>query len=322
MSAFLTLSILTASVSQAGFSEFIGQITGGIIGGVLCNELGIGKGSGRTAAVALCAVGGSMIGGEIGRDMDENDARAFEESQRRSFDGDLNRDYDWDGRRYGSRTGIRGRMRPIEQGYHRQTREVCREYQSVTYRGDRTSRTKSIVCQRFDGTFYSLDERSLFIRGQLIERERTRTEGPSQVGSDRRLPPPPNRIPHESSQERQYNREYDQDINPRRSNFCEAWDFDQVRRGDRVYTRSGYAVTYSGMNRSRRTVSVNNQGMNQIIRLEDIGITGCHYNIRTGRQVGTRYGEQGLILALYSNGDLLIRINGMNEIYTESEIHY
>ena len=309
LSTLLVLAFATGSVAQAGIKEIIGRVTGGVLGGALCNELGIGKGNGRTVAIALCAVGGSMIGGEIGRDMDEADAQAFEESQRRSFDGDLNRDYDWDGGAYGSRTGIHGRLRPINEGYHYRTHEVCREYQSVTYRGNRSSQTRSIVCRRGDGSFYSLEERSLFVNGRLVERETNEREG----GGRRRGPPPPYVTPSPERRPVPPPVYYDR---------CANWDARELRYGDVVYTRYGQTATYLGTNRSGREVSVEVRGFNQILRLEDIAIQGCHLGVSTGREVSTRYGQQGLLGGVFSNGDVAVLVRGYVQVLRRDDIYY
>ena len=301
-STLLVLSFAVSSVSQAGLSEIIGRVAGGVLGGSLCNELGIGRGNGRTAAIALCAIGGSMIGGEIGRDMDENDARAFEESQRRSFDGDLDRDYDWDGRGYGSHTGIHGRMRPVRQGYHRQTREVCREYQSVTYRGNRTFENRSIVCKRNDGSFYSLEEKTLFVNGQVVQQRSEETRDnrggyqPPYITPDHR-PAPPRPVPYPDDR---YNRGEDR-------RYCSGWDISLVRGGEDVYTRYGQVGSYQGLNRSGREAAVNVSGFIQTIQITDLGIAGCHLGVRTGQLVSTRYGQQGTVVAVFSNGDVAVK---------------
>ncbi len=335
MSSLVILSLTAGSLAQAGIKEVIGQIAGGVIGGVLCNELGIGKGNGRTAAVALCAVGGSLIGGEIGQDMDEADARAFEESQRRSFDGDLNRDYSWDGSRYGSRTGVRGTLRPVRQGYHRQTREVCREYQSSTHRGNRTSQMKSIVCKRNDGSFYSLEERSLFINGRLVERESTERSGttkPPVIAPNRRTPPPPVR-PMPDFEEEEYDRDYDRrDRRDRRTDgrgtrgpiapYCNSWDVARVQVGDRVYTRYGQVGTFQGFNRSGVDASVAVSNYIQIVRNQDLGLQGCHFGLTSGQRVSTRFGQQGVVGGIFSNGDVVVQMNQHIQILRRDDIFH
>ena len=332
-STLLVLSFAMSSVSQAGLSEIIGRVAGGVLGGALCNELGLGRGNGRTAMVALCAVGGSMIGGEIGRDMDENDARAFEESQRRSFDGDLDRDYDWDGRGYGSRTGIHGRIRPIRAGYHRQTREVCREYQSVTYRGNRSAENRSIVCRRNDGSFYSLEERTLFVNGQVVQQDSTERSGydnrgggyqPPYITPDHR-PTPPRPVPYPDDR---YGRGEDRRGGGRHDRrnedraYCSSWDIGMVRGGDIVYTRYGQSGTFQGLNRSGREAAVNVSGYIQTIQTSDLALSGCHLGISSGQLVSTRYGQQGTVAGIFSNGDLAVWIAGYTQILRRDDVFF
>lgn len=325
-SLVLALSLGASSVQAQGVREIIGRIGGGLIGGALCDALEVGKGNGRTAAIALCAVGGSLIGGEIGRDMDEADARAFERAQRRSFEGDLNRDYTWDGSEYGSRTGINGSLRPIRHGYNRRTSETCREYMSVTHRGNRRAENRSIVCRKSDGSFYSLEERSLFVNGRLVEREREETfrnEGSLTPG--RRPVPPPIREnpPRYRGDNEHQDYGHDDRRHNRGQNGCRGWNLDQVRRGDAVYTRFGLGGTFQGLNSSRREIAIVVNGRyTQIVALENVAIEGCHLGLRTGVSVATRYGQQGLLVGIFQNGDVVVQQGRSIQVLHQDDIYF
>lgn len=318
LSTLLVLSFATGSVSHAdGLKEIIGRIGGGLLGGALCNELGIGGGSGRTVAIALCAVGGSMIGGEIGQNMDEADARAFSESQRRSFEGDLNRDYEWNGRQYGSRTGIHGRVRPIGQGYHRQTREVCREYVSVTYRGNRSSETRSVVCRKSNGSFYSLEEKTLYVNGRVVEQSST-----EQYGNGRRPVPPPYITPDDRPS-RPVPYPGDRRGGGRGDYRCSGWDVRDLRRGDVVYTRIGQEGTYQGQNRTGREFSVLiSNRFSQVVQMQDLAIQGCHMGVSSGQEVSTRYGQRGVVAGIFSNGDVAVKINRFIQVTRQDDLYF
>jgi surface antigen len=307
----LAFSLLTSSAQAQGVREIIGRIGGGLIGGALCDAMEIGKGNGRVAAIALCAVGGSLIGGEIGREMDAADARAFERAQRRSFDGDLNQDYYWDGSEYGSRTGINGSLRPVRHGYNRRTSETCREYVSITHRGNLRVENRSIVCRKSDGHFYSLEERSLFVNGQLVEREReetTRDDGYVTPGR-RPVPPPVRENPPRYGDERR--------------GSCRGWNIDQVVRGDVIYTRFGQIGTLQGRNHSRREIAIQiDRRYTQIVSLDNVAIEGCQLGLQTGISVATRYGQQGILAGVFQNGDVIIQMGRYMQVLNRDDIYY
>lgn len=166
----MTLQVATASNAYAKID--LGGIIGAIAGGALCSNFG--KGNGKTAWIILCAVGGNMIGSEIQKNMDEADARAYEDAQRRSFDGGMNQDYGWGAK--GDR-GPRGTLRPTRDGYHSRTREVCREFSSVSYYGSQREEKRGFVCKRSNGEFYSVEEREVSFNGRVVESERRETVG-------------------------------------------------------------------------------------------------------------------------------------------------
>ncbi len=61
------ISLGCASISK----ETMGKVTGGVLTGFLLKD--VGKGRGNTAMVVAGAIVGTIVGGEIGKQMDEND---------------------------------------------------------------------------------------------------------------------------------------------------------------------------------------------------------------------------------------------------------
>lgn len=131
--AGLVAALASTSIVAPAYAdnEGAGTIIGGLIGGIIGNQFG--KGNGKVGATIIGAVIGGAIGNKIGRDMDKAERRAWSRAHRRALDGNLNERYSWDGRSEGGRNGYRGEYVTVREGYHVETRQVCREYRSVIY---------------------------------------------------------------------------------------------------------------------------------------------------------------------------------------------
>ena len=129
----LVASIGTQAVPTAALAdnEGAGTIIGGILGAIVGNRFG--RGGARVGATVVGAVVGAAIGRRVGQRMDDSDRRAWARAHRRCLEGNMNRPYVWYGSEYGSRTGARGEFIVVREGYHVETRQVCREYKSVIY---------------------------------------------------------------------------------------------------------------------------------------------------------------------------------------------
>lgn len=128
-----------------------GAIVGAIVGGLLGNQ--VGGGNGKIVATGIGIILGAVVGKEIGEQMDNNDRRALAEAQRNCFQQPIGYQTYWDGNSYGSRTGSRGQFRTTREGYYRNTRQVCREYESVIVTRQRTETRTGVACSRSDGSW-------------------------------------------------------------------------------------------------------------------------------------------------------------------------
>lgn len=150
----LVAALLTTSVgfNAKADKEDAGAIIGGIIGGVIGSK--IGKGDGKVVATGLGIIVGAIVGADIGGTLDDADRRALSETQRDVFLAPIGERRDWDGNRYGSRTGNRGHFRTTREGYLRSnSREVCREYESVIVTRNRTETRTGIACSSANGSW-------------------------------------------------------------------------------------------------------------------------------------------------------------------------
>lgn len=324
----ITLSLLAAvslatavTPAHAGvLEEIVGGFIGGGLGAALCDGLGA-----NNEWTMACGIGGAILGSRVAREMSEADMRAYSESQEEAWDGEINHDYRWEGRRYGSDTDIHGRIRPVGRGYNRRTREECRTFKSVTYRGNRAYEQEktSIVCRRSDGTFYSLEQRDVYVNGRLVESQREERSGRVEV--DRR-----DRRDHDY--DRDYDREYDRRDrrNPPRYDdrripapvaICDGWSLDRLAIGTPIYDARGYGITYRGYNPRNSLVSIYDvQGHPRSIYMSEIAIPGCHYGLRDQQYVSTARGD-GRVLGIYQNGDALILFGRWSERIRAQDIY-
>lgn len=174
----LVAAMLTTSVTFNALAdkEDTGAIVGAIVGGILGNQ--VGKGNGKTVATGVGIILGAVIGADIGKSLDENDRRALEEAQRDAFRRPIGERTDWDGNRYGSRTGARGNFRTTREGYLRSnSREVCREYESVIVTRQKTETKTGIACSRADGTWREVNSTEVVFRDGSSVRNETVTSG-------------------------------------------------------------------------------------------------------------------------------------------------
>lgn len=163
IATLVAATVLQASAPAYADRSAAGNIIGGIIGGVIGSQ--IGGGNGRTAATIIGAIAGTMIGGEVGQNLEEGDRRALGEAQYDCLRRPPGASLDWDGRRYGSRTGARGRFTSVREGSNLRTGETCREYRNVIYVGNWNEETSGIACSRIDGTWYEAHQEEVSYGG-------------------------------------------------------------------------------------------------------------------------------------------------------------
>lgn len=154
MAAQITAGALAPALALAESKQTTGAIIGGILGGVLLNSNSNAKNRDFNTMVGI--LGGVFIGSAIGRDMDRKDQEALAAAKQRSLE--QNRMEEWNGRSNGSNTGAYGSIRVVQTGFHRQTNEMCRRYESrvTTNRGSETF--TGISCMNRSGEWREVSE--------------------------------------------------------------------------------------------------------------------------------------------------------------------
>jgi surface antigen len=292
--SFLAFTLVMTSSGSAlaiSLGELIVGIGTGLISGAICRELGASR-----DLQAFCAIGGAFLGAEAAKEMNRQDAEAFNRAQEDAFRGDLNRPYDWDAR---SNTGVRGRLIVVEEGYHYQTRETCRVYESqVYYSRGRSENKRTVVCQRSNGGLYTIESVNYYRNGRWTGGQTVETETrPEPRGPIRNRP-------------------------ERIRNSCQNWSVENVRYGQQVYTRRGTVAIFQRYDRHDGLISVNEFGSPQRYYMNDIAISGCHYGIQTGRRVSTTSRNSGVLLGIFMNGDALVDIHGFLRVFPRHELYF
>lgn len=127
--------------------EEIGAVLGGALGGYAGSE--IAKGDGRTAAIIGGTVLGAIVGGSLGRSMDEADHLCIGHTL----------EYAEEGRSVAWRDPDSGRLyetTPLET-FQRDDGRFCREYRTAAMIGGQTREVYGTACRTADGAWQLLN---------------------------------------------------------------------------------------------------------------------------------------------------------------------
>ncbi|MDX1710724.1 MAG: glycine zipper domain-containing protein [Rhodovibrionaceae bacterium] len=123
--------------------EAIGRILGGGAGAAIGSTIGDGRG--RLVAIATGAIFGTLLGGTIGRQMDEADRYCMGTVFEHASDGER---IVWDEPRREARYAVTPR-----ETYQTESGRYCREYQAEAWVGGRKVDTYGTACRQPDGAW-------------------------------------------------------------------------------------------------------------------------------------------------------------------------
>ena len=123
--------------------ELVGSVLSGAVGGVLGSN--VGKGTGQTVAIVGGTILGVLVGGSIGRTMDQVDQNCVGQIMEHSPTG---RAVEWQN----PDTGVSYEVVPTETRQDTQGR-YCREYQTTATVGGRTQQVYGLACRQPDGSW-------------------------------------------------------------------------------------------------------------------------------------------------------------------------
>ncbi len=146
MKNFLTLlltAMLAATLSACETRQQSGAVIGGALGGVLGSN--VGGGHGNTAAIIAGTILGAWVGSEMGRYMDESDARKAQSALEYNRD---NQRSAW----HNPNTGADVSATPTRT-YQTASGTNCREYQTTVTVGGKQEKAYGTACRQADGSW-------------------------------------------------------------------------------------------------------------------------------------------------------------------------
>lgn len=127
--------------NQQGFASVVGAVGGGSVSGLACSRLG--RGNGKVAITAACALAGGIAGLGIGNAMD----RANTQQQDTMFRSPPGSQFRYQDPQSGSRGNLLILQPTTDNGSY------CREFQHEAYVGGRMERMHGKACQQSDGSW-------------------------------------------------------------------------------------------------------------------------------------------------------------------------
>lgn len=147
----LSVTLCALTIFQTPFAQAdkqdIGAILGVLLGGAVANRAS----NGDVGATIAGAVVVGIIGGAIGRELDQNDRR--EMLRARGDCLERNEQAEWRG------NGGYGSVVILQEGYHSQRSEVvCRSYENTIYHHGRREITRGYACRGTNGSWNEVRE--------------------------------------------------------------------------------------------------------------------------------------------------------------------
>lgn len=129
-----------------GTKQTVGTGLGAVGGGLLGSQ--IGGGSGRLVATGVGAVLGGLIGNEIGASLDSADKAALGQATARAYSAPIGQQISWNN----PQSGNSGVIVPTRDGYDGNG-AYCREFNQKITVGGRTQDAFGTACQQPDGSW-------------------------------------------------------------------------------------------------------------------------------------------------------------------------
>lgn len=123
-----------------------GTVVGAVGGGLLGSQ--IGHGSGQLAAVAAGTLLGAFIGHQVGESLDRADIEYARRAQDQAYAAPIGQRIIWSN----PQSGNGGTVTPMREG-NDSTGHYCREYQSTVTVGGKTEQAYGTACRQPDGTW-------------------------------------------------------------------------------------------------------------------------------------------------------------------------
>ena len=138
---------LSSCANEIGQKEGLGTIIGAMGGAVIGSN--IGKGKGRTAAIALGTLAGAVLGADIGKTLDRKDRLAMKSAESKAHKAKIGEQITWNN----PKSGNSGSVTPIREGKRKSSGAYCREYLTRVEINGRTQQAYGTACRQQDGSW-------------------------------------------------------------------------------------------------------------------------------------------------------------------------
>lgn len=148
LTALIAVTLIATGCQSQGWGQKQGAGTalGAVGGGLLGNQ--IGKGTGNVVATAAGAVIGAWLGNEVGASLDTADRSALGQAQVNAYKAPIGNQIAWNN----PQSGNSGIIVPTRDGYD-QAGSYCREFQQKITVGGKTQEGYGTACQQPDGSW-------------------------------------------------------------------------------------------------------------------------------------------------------------------------
>jgi surface antigen len=136
--------LLSSCAGSSLNREIVGATIGAGAGGAACAR--VGKGHGNTAAIIGCSLIGAMVGGTVGRSIDEVDRM---KTQQAIMQTPTNQTTSW----YNPNNGNQYAVTPVNNPVHHGNGTVCRDFTTMATIEGQRQRVNGHACRMSDGSW-------------------------------------------------------------------------------------------------------------------------------------------------------------------------
>lgn len=142
----LSINLIGCSSNTQEQNTVLGAVTGAVVGGG-AGAL-IGQGTGKAVAIGVGIVGGALLGGYIGHEMDSSDNTKMNDA----MNNPTYKETTWQN----EKTGNTYSMRPTSRVMAIQGNSNCRQYQGSAIIKGKKQEIEGTACRQSDGTWQSI----------------------------------------------------------------------------------------------------------------------------------------------------------------------
>jgi len=131
----------------AGTKQTVGTAAGAVGGGLLGSQ--IGDGSGQLWATGAGVLLGALVGSEVGKSLDRADRAYADRAMTQAYQAPIGETVSWTN----PESGNYGSYTPVNEGYGNTSGRYCREYKQTIYVDGRQETAYGTACKNADGTW-------------------------------------------------------------------------------------------------------------------------------------------------------------------------